>query len=150
VVDVAAIHAMLFGATVHSLGRAADMGVLELVGSRDEAISVHLQCPFRVRRSHAIIVGSRDMRFPQSGAGADAFDNFATVFDDRAERLTAVLGHRRPVVQDVLVSALGDLTITWPSDYSLDAFSDSSGRLEAWRVLTRGGEHHVFPQVEGM
>ncbi len=92
-----------------------------------------------------MIVGSRDMNFPLKGSQPEAFDNFSTVFDDRAERLTAILGHRRPVVDNVIVDGLGDLMIAWTPDYSLNAFVNTSGRVESWRVLIKGGEHHVFP-----
>jgi hypothetical protein len=144
VVDAEAVRALLVGATIRSLGRAAGMGVLELVGD-GQVIGVHLQCPFRVQRGDAVIVGSRDMDFPLKGSRSEAFDNFATVFDDRAGRFTAILGHRKPVVEDVVVGGSGDLVITWSPDYSLNAFVDSSGRVESWRALVRGGEHHVFP-----
>ncbi|XVU28295.1 hypothetical protein ACQPZJ_14995 [Actinoplanes sp. CA-054009] len=144
-VDAESIRALLIGATVRSLGRATGMGVLELVGAGDEVIGVHLQCPFRVQRSDAVIIGSRDMNFPLKGRQSEAFDNFATVFDDRAGRLTAILGQRRPVVENVLVDKLGNLVIAWNPDYSLNAFVDTSGRVESWRVLIRGGEHYVFP-----
>lgn len=145
VADAESIRALLIGATVRSLGRATGMGVLELVGKGGEAIGVHLQCPFRVQRSDAVIVGSRDMNFPLKGRQPEAFDNLSTVFDDRAGRLTAILGHRQPVVEKVIVGELGDLVIAWTPDYSLKAFVDTSGRVESWRVLIRGGEHHVFP-----
>lgn len=144
-VDAESIRALLIGATVRSLGRATGMGVLELVGEGGEVIGVHLQCPFRVQRSDAVIIGSRDMNFPYKGHQSEAFENFSTVFDDRAGRLTAILGQRRPVVENVLVDELGDLVIAWTPDYSLNAFVDTSGRVESWRVLIRGGEHHVFP-----
>ncbi|MEU8229455.1 hypothetical protein AB0C12_07590 [Actinoplanes sp. NPDC048967] len=121
------------------------MGVLELVGAGGEAVGVHLQCPFRVQRGDGVIVGSRDMRFARTGSQPEAFDNFSTVYDDRAGQLTAILGHRRPVVEDVTVGERGDLAVTWHPGYSLRAFVDSSGRVESWRVLVRGGPHHVFP-----
>jgi hypothetical protein len=145
VVDAESIRALLTGATVQSLGRATNMGVLELVGEGGEVIGVHLQCPFRVQRSDAVIIGSRDMNYPVKGRQSEAFDNSSTVFDDRAGRLTAIFGQRRPVVENVLVGELGDLMIAWTPDYSLNAFIDTSGRVESWRVLIRGGVHHVFP-----
>jgi len=145
VVDAEAVRALLIGATIRSLGRAAGMGVLELAGQDGQVIGVHLQCPFRVQRSDAVIVGSRDMDFPLKGSRSEAFENFSTVFDDRARRVTALMGHRKPVVEDVIMGGLGDLVITWSPDYSLNAFVDSSGRVESWRALVKGGEHHVFP-----
>ena len=85
------------------------------------------------------------MNYGLKGAGPKAFDEFATVYDQRARLLSEMLGQKTHTIHDVRVSDLGDLTLTWLPEYSLTAYIDTSGRLESWRVLVKGGEHQVFP-----
>ncbi|MFF0591396.1 hypothetical protein ACFYWD_36145 [Streptomyces sp. NPDC003781] len=136
---------ILTGAAVHSVGRAADMGVIAFDGPRGEEVMAHLQCPFRIVQDGAVVLGSADMRYAQMGAGERAFDEFGTVFDARAAKLTALLGQARPRFAGVTVGAAGGLTVTWEPSFRLEAFPDCSGSIEAWRVLVRGGAHHGFP-----
>jgi hypothetical protein len=142
------IAGILTGAAVRSVGRAADMGVLEFDGpdgSSGEEVMAHLQCPFRIVQDGTIVLGSADMRYAQKGAGEQAFDEFRTVFDARAAKLTALLGQARPRVVGVSVGTAGELAVTWEPAFRLEAFPDCSGQMEAWRVLLRGGAHHGFP-----
>lgn len=140
------VRRLLDGAVVRDIGRALDMGVVEFRGARNgEDLSTHLQCPFRILHDGHVVLGSRDMRYPQQGAGADAFDAFETVYDARAERLNGLLAERPPRVENVHVGEAGDLVMAWGSGFSLEVFPDCSGRIEAWRDLARGGAHHGYP-----
>ncbi|ANB10668.1 hypothetical protein SAM40697_6715 [Streptomyces ambofaciens] len=139
------IAGILTGAAVRSVGRAADMGVVEFDGPQGEEVMAHLQCPFRIVQDGTIVLGSADMRYAQMDAGERAFDEFRTVFDARAAKLTALLGQARPRVVGVTVGTAGELTVTWEPAFRLEAFPDCSGKTEAWRVLLRGGAHHGFP-----
>ncbi|GAA3818179.1 hypothetical protein ACFS5L_04510 [Streptomyces phyllanthi] len=139
------IAAILTGAVVRSVGRAADMGVVEFDGPRGETVMAHLQCPFRIVQDGTIVLGSADMRYAQKGAGPKAFEEFRMIFDARATKLTAILGELHPTVDDVTVGEAGELTVSWEPAFRLVAFPDCSGRIEAWRVLVRGGAHHGFP-----
>jgi hypothetical protein len=139
------IASILTGAAVRSVGRAADMGVVEFDGPRGEEVMAHLQCPFRIVQDGTIVLGSADMRYAQKDAGEQAFDEFRTVFDARAAKLTALLGQTRPRVVGETVGTAGELTVTWEPAFRLEAFPDCSGQMEAWRVFLRGGVHHGFP-----
>ncbi|MEY9993609.1 hypothetical protein ABIE67_005641 [Streptomyces sp. V4I8] len=136
---------LLTGAEVVSVGRAVDMGVIEFAGPHGEVAMVHLQCPFRIVWSGRLVLGSRDMRYDQPGAGPDAFDRFATVYDGRAATLNDALAQAHPTVTAVTVGPAGSLTVTWDPEFRLEAFPDCSGKVEAWRAFVRGGEHHGFP-----
>lgn len=136
---------VLTGAVVRSVGRAADMGVVEFTGPQGETVMAHLQCPFRIVQDGKIVLGSKDMRYPQKGAGAQAFDEFRTVFDARATALNGILGKLSPSVDGVTVGEGGELTVSWAPAFRLAVFPDCSGRIEAWRVFVRGGAHHGFP-----
>ncbi|UXY29354.1 hypothetical protein [Streptomyces sp. HUAS TT20] len=136
---------LLKGAVVGSVGRAADMGVVEFAGPEGQALAVHLQCPFRILQDENLVLGARDMTYPQKGEGPDAFERFATVYDVRAETLNQMLAALRPSVTAVTVGPAGVLAVAWEPGFRLEAFPDCSGRVEAWRVLERGGEHYGFP-----
>ncbi|MET9592316.1 hypothetical protein ABZY45_15380 [Streptomyces sp. NPDC006516] len=140
-----AITTLLEGAVVRSVGRAADMGVIEFAGSAGEKVMVHVQCPFRIAHEGKTVLGSADMRYAQKGAGATAFDEFRTVYDARAATLDGVLGQLRPTVDAVTVGEAGEFTVTWAPGFRLTVFPDCSGAMEAWRVLVPGGAHHGFP-----
>ncbi|MEV0688799.1 hypothetical protein [Streptomyces sp. NPDC050388] len=136
---------LLTNGVVRSVGRAADMGVVEFDGRGGEKLMAHLQCPFRITQDGKIVLGSRDMRHAQKGAGANAFDELRTVFDARAATLNGILEQLRPSVDGVSVGKAGELTVSWAPAFQLTAFPDCSGQVEAWRVFVRGGVHHVFP-----
>ncbi|MFF4549058.1 hypothetical protein ACFY1J_33300 [Streptomyces sp. NPDC001406] len=136
---------LLEGAVVGSVGRAVDRGVVEFAGPEGQVLMVHLQCPFRILQGGKLILGLQDMTYPQKGAGPDAFDRFATVYDARAETLNRGLAALRPPVTAVTVGPAGALAVTWEPGFRLEAFPDCSGRVEAWRAFARGGEHYGFP-----
>ncbi|MFE5244691.1 MULTISPECIES: hypothetical protein [unclassified Streptomyces] len=140
-----AVTGLLEGAVVRSVGRAADMGVVELESPSGETVMIHAQCPFRVVHEGRTLLGSADMRFARKGAGDSAFDDFRTVYDARAETLNKVLGQLRPRVDDVAVGEAGELALSWAPAFRLALFPDCSGAMEAWRVFVRGGAHHGFP-----
>ncbi|GAA2278722.1 hypothetical protein GCM10010415_53790 [Streptomyces atrovirens] len=136
---------ILTGTVAHSVGRAVDMGVVEFHGPDGEEVMVHVQCPFRIVHDAKTVLGSADMRYAQKGAGPRAFDEFRMIYDARTATLNRVLGELRPSVGGVTVGEAGELTVSWEHAFRLEAFPDCSGRIEAWRVLVRGGAHHVFP-----
>lgn len=136
---------MLEGATIDSVGRAVDMGVIELTGARGESVRIHVQCPFRILGGGTVFLGSHDMRYPQRDAGPDAFDEFTTMYDKHAAALNTVLGQLRSRVSAVTFGRAGHLAVDGEQGLRLEAFPDCSGPVEAWRVLVRHGEHFGFP-----
>ncbi|MGI5484699.1 hypothetical protein [Streptomyces lavendofoliae] len=139
------VRRLLTGAVLHSVGRAADMGVLELTGEQGEDIALHVQCAFRVLHDGQILVGSRDMTYVRGGADPDAFDNFATAYDDRAALLNRVLGGARPQIETVLQGPAGALALKATRGFSVEVFPDRSATEESWRAFTRGGQHYGYP-----
>jgi hypothetical protein len=144
-IHVDEITRILTGTIVRSVGRAVDMGVVEFDGLQGETVMVHMQCPFRIVRHGRILLGSADMRYAQKDAGPQAFDEFRMIYDAQTTTFNRVLGELRPSVDSVTVGRSGELTVSWEQAFRLEVFPDCSGRIEAWRVLVRGGAHHVFP-----
>ncbi len=85
------------------------------------------------------------MGYAPKGAGAAAFDEFRMIYDARAAALDAVRARLRPRIDAVRVGEAGGLTVSRQHAFRLVAFPDGSGRIEAWRVLVRGGAHRGFP-----
>ncbi|WP_215456229.1 hypothetical protein [Streptomyces sp. ATCC 21386] len=144
--QTARVRGLLQGATVRSVGRAADLCTVEFTGLQGEELRAHIQCPFRILQEGKVILGSRDMRYPQRGAGPDAFDHFETIYDARAAKLNGIIDQLRPTVTDVAFGAGGHLAVTWRPAFRIEAFPDCSGAVEAWRVFTRGGPHYGYPE----
>ncbi|GAA5039840.1 hypothetical protein [Actinopolymorpha pittospori] len=144
--EMTEIRQLLQGATVRSVGRAADMSVVEFISLRGEAVNAHMQCPFRIVQQGTIIMGSRDMTYPQRGAGVEAFDQFKTIYDSRAATLNGILEQLRPAVAGVIFGDAGYVALEWDPGFRAEIFPDCSGTVEAWRVSVRGGLHYGFPQ----
>jgi len=144
--QMAEIQRLLQGARVHAVGRAVDMGVVEFARLYGDAIYLHIQCPFRILQEGMVILGSRDMRYAQKGAGSEAFEQFRTVYDSRAATLDGIFERHRPAVVEVSFGDFGHLAVGWEHGFRIEVFPDCSGRIEAWRVFLRGGPHYGFPQ----
>ncbi|GAA2439842.1 hypothetical protein GCM10010273_16940 [Streptomyces lavendulocolor] len=136
------VRRLLTGAVLRSVGRAADMGVLELAGGQGEDLALHIQCAFRVLHDGQVLLGSRDMTYARGGTEPDAFD---TLYDDRAALLSRVLGGARPQVETVLQGPAGALTLEASRGFRVDVLPDRSGTEESWRAFTRGGQHYGYP-----
>ncbi|MFF7160706.1 hypothetical protein ACFZBP_04800 [Streptomyces sp. NPDC008086] len=136
---------ILRGAVARSVGRAVDMGIVEFHGPDGEEAMIHMQCPFRIVRNGRILLGSKDMRYAQKGAGPHAFDEFRMIYDARTVTLNGVLGQLHPRVDGVTVGETGELTVNWEQGFRLEVFPDCSGNIEAWRAFVRGDAHYGFP-----
>ncbi|MFF3849384.1 hypothetical protein [Streptomyces sp. NPDC002328] len=140
------VRRLLTGAVIRSVGRAADMGVLELTGEHGEELAVHIQCAFRVLHDGQVILGARDMAYVRNGvAGEGAFDAFATLYDDRAALLDRVLAGARPQVETVRRGPAGALSLEATRGFLVEILPDRSGVEESWRAFTRGGRHYGYP-----
>jgi hypothetical protein len=87
----------LVGSRQVRIGRSVDILLFELDKESPagvERFKPHTQCPVRLRRDAAALVGSYDTHRPaDDGADRDtAFDTFTTVYDERAREIEA---HRR-------------------------------------------------------
>lgn len=144
--EAESVRRLLGGARLRSVGRAADMGVLALTGAGGEDVALHVQCPFRVVHGDRVMLGSGDLRYVRDGvAEEEAFDAFATRYDDRAADLNRVLDGDGPVVGNVVLGPGGSLTLEAGRELRIEVVPDRSGRDECWRAFVRGGPHHGYP-----
>ncbi|WP_238162025.1 hypothetical protein, partial [Kribbella antibiotica] len=98
---------MLVGTVGASVTRTLDMGEVGFLCADGDEVRWHLQCPFRVVHDRAVILGSADMLYPETGDRAQAFAEQATVFDARAKLVTEILEGMSPKVVGVEVGTAG-------------------------------------------
>jgi hypothetical protein len=104
---------------------------------------LHVQCAFRFRVGHNLVVASRD-RYEVIDGG-DTWDRRgANLLDVRMEQLVA--GHCPINVTAVRATLTGDVTIELGPELILEVWVDDSSSDEHWRFFKRGDEspHVVF------
>ncbi|MDX6739264.1 hypothetical protein [Actinocorallia sp. A-T 12471] len=139
---------LLHGAVAQGVGRATDLGIVEFLSSTGDEICIHIQCPFRFLHESKIILGSDDLSYPgKRPAEGDEDPSKNTMFDTRAIAMTGFLGRFRPTVTSATVADGGFFSVAMSNSFQLQIFPDSSsGKVEMWRVFTRGSDEHFgFP-----
>jgi hypothetical protein len=142
----AAVDDLLMGSSFRAITRAANMGMIEFLNPQGSIVAVHIQCPYRILQGRKVILGSGDMNFAEAGAGAEAFDQFGTVFDSRVAVLNDILKKASPKVLQIVFADSGWVALECSGTFVLEIFPDCSGKVEAWRVFERGrAEHYGYP-----
>lgn len=128
---------ILNGATVIGFGRAVDMGIIDFSKKSLEKLSLHVQCPFRVHGNGHVLLGSNDMRYPKRGADRITyFDTFDSMFDSGTGIVNNLIGESAPIVTSVVLGSVGTLSVFLSQTLTIEAFPNSSGRMEMWRLVT--------------
>jgi len=146
--ELAAGLAALVTARVTDFGRTLNMAEVGFL--RNGVVTrMHAQCPFRVVRGELILFGSVDMNYPidPQADSVVAFDEYATMFDRNARKLTALVAETEYFVESAVLGAAGMVTLTLNNSIAIEVLPASTGRLvEQWRLFERGSDvHHVFP-----
>jgi hypothetical protein len=149
----------LSGKTLWRCLRAADMATFAF-GERRKSVTgrggpreigewaLHVQCAWRILQGDRIIVGDRDLAYPENYQQEDPIpDEFDwDVSPNRRDQLLASLfmGHAF-VVRSIEVGAIGSLSIRLTEGLSLDIFPNDSVSKEYWRLFEpdKGGLHFV-------
>ena len=154
--------APLIGLPLRSIGRAADMLWVHF-GEWREVPSIrggthtvgewalHVQCPWRITRPPAILVGRGDCYYE---AASDEPFNWETSdesrFDREAMPLNDEFENSPPLVEAVDVDAVGGFCLRLTRGYRFEIFPDvtSDSVSEHWRLFRPGSEesHFVFPK----
>ncbi|MEV6902172.1 hypothetical protein [Amycolatopsis sp. NPDC051372] len=117
--------------------------------------AIHAQCPFRVVHGDVILLGSRDMDWPEV-RGADrgeAFDSFTTMYDVRAASLTSSFAKADFRVAGAEIGTGGQLiveAVTGSDSIRIEVIPVSSGpKVESWRLFAVGDndDHFVYPEA---
>jgi hypothetical protein len=150
---------VLIGEPLWSSGRAADLewfhfGQRRTVkGFRGEAKEVgahalHVQCAWRIRHGHQVVVGNSDLYVPheESGDQQENFDWEVLGASRRDKRIAELFQNetRQFVVQQVQVGDAGSFTIILNSDYALDVFPNDSLSNEHWRMFKPSSDEPHF------
>ena len=139
------------GLPLWASGRGADMQWFAF-GNQRQAVShsgtsravgdysLHVQCPWRIVRGDAIVVGSRDLYYPADET-AEVPPEFDYDYDGmktrRDRRVDALLENATTayIVTDVRVGAAGAFQIHLDEGYALEEFPDDSAEAEDWRFF---------------
>ena len=162
--------APLVGLPLWAVGRSADLLWLQFGGRRRVAgedggeqevgeLALHIACPWRLRDSERILVGSGDLLTPADPAeDLETFDwgePGASWLDVRLGELQAADATAPPVVEAVAGDALGGLRLALSGGRTLEAFPNATptGHVatEFWRLLRpAGGEPHFVVGTFGV
>jgi hypothetical protein len=151
----------LIGKEMWGPRRAADMATFQF-GRRNPVVTVsgqesqvgdyalHAQCPWRIVKGHAVVVGNQDLYYPaqydEAESVADSF-NWDTEPSRRDRLLNALFGDGSKdfVVQGVDVGTGGTMRIEFDQGLALELFPADSLSHEHWRLFAtgEGGPHLV-------
>jgi hypothetical protein len=139
---------VLVGKTVWRFRRAANMAMFD-IGERITVPSttgpkefgewaLHIQCAWRIALPDRVLVGSRDINYPEDHAADDPvpedfdWDRSATRLDRVAKFLFDSISCR---IQRIRSGSAGRLQFDLEEDMSLEVFPDDSLSLENWRLF---------------
>lgn len=119
--------------------------------------SLHIQCPWRIRKRNKIIVGYGDRSHP---SGDDLYKKISenepdkignNQFDQRTLKLINDHEQSPLMVRCVKSDAVGSIHITFNQGYILDVFPSSSVCTEHWRLFRPDSEEdHFVVTCEGV
>lgn len=155
--------AVLTGEPFWGSARAADMEMFAFgpkISVRDRhgrdvmksEFGLHVQCPWRLERDAAIVVGSWDLYVLASGGEPESnFDWQAQGSNRRDVLLEGFFRKWTPSVERVEASAVGDLSLFLTQGFRLAVFPvASAGQSEHWRLLRVASEDpHVVLRTDG-
>lgn len=159
----------LIGLPLWSIGRAGGLVWFAFGVERREVLlrkgrkkivseySLHLQCPWRIRKRSKIIVGYGDRSYP---SGDDPYKEFLETEPDKIgnnqldqRTLKLIMDHKQSplIVRSVKSDASGGIYIAFNQGYSLDVFPSSSLSTEYWRFFKPASEEdHFVVTCEGI
>ncbi len=97
--------------------------------------AIHIQCPFRFKNEHRILLGSDDLYISNNeDCFVDLGEKDTSLFDDKIEIMKSELVDQ--VVEDVVVNNIGDLEIVL-ANFSISVFVTCSdeNEQENYRIL---------------
>jgi hypothetical protein len=147
----------LVGTRLTKIRRVANIVIVMFRPDEGVDYTIHAQCPFRVMHGDVILLGSYDMHHPK-GRGVDsdeAFENFTTMYDVRAEFLTSRFAEDDFRVASAELGPGGLLAVEavdGSDSIRLEVIPMSSGpKVESWRLFAtdKSSEHYVYPEAAG-
>jgi hypothetical protein len=157
--EIQNVISVLVGMPLWSLGRAADLAWFQFGGPKvvkgwqgkekkevgDYAL--HVQCPWRIRLGHSIVVGRGDIFCTPEEANEPTRSDFDWQKGNRFDRVVQELfknESRRFIVQTVEAGEAGSLAIGLNDGYKLEIFPHDSESGEHWRFFKPHTEEHHF------
>jgi hypothetical protein len=135
------LHVLHFGSSQTRTTRA---GVIVDVG----AVTLHLQCAWRIVTDHRVVVGSGDRLIPRSNPEVIPEDFSwnepnATLCDEKLEEWLRAHEAAPLVVTAVTTQVGGAFVVHFGDSTTLEVFPDGSVG-EQWRIIDANRQHNVF------
>jgi hypothetical protein len=155
---------VLIGLSLLRAGRAADLAWFEFGrpqkkimrdGSAKELgeFALHVQCSWRIRSAHEIVVASQDLYYPPGDSSEipDGFDWDVPNGNRRDQRMSSWIQQHASnplTVTAIRADQVGSVELSFADDYVLDVFPDDSlsdTHSERWRFfrLYKDTKHFV-------
>lgn len=124
------------------IGRASDMcWIIFASGNSQEHYSLHLQCPWRIRRGNNILLSNLDIYELAVEDGQEEWDDKEkNLFDEIIVWQDKWKGKK---VEKIIVTEVYDLKIFLSDAFVIECFVNDS-RGECWRFFQKGKEHLVI------
>ena len=125
-----------------------------IFGSKDDTeidvfYSLHLQCPWRIRKGNTIVLSNLDIyELPSEVLTVDEEwdDKKRNLFDEKVDSFLK-LGEKK--VDDVSITAMNDLAIFLSDSSIIECFVNDL-KYECWRFFKKGDKRHLVVTGEGI
>lgn len=127
---------------IFDIGRASDMcWIIFTSGDSQEYYSLHLQCPWRIRKENNILLSNLDIYELSMDYGEECEwdDKKKNVFD---EIIIQQDKWKDKKVEKIIVTEVYDLKIILSDIIVIECFVNHS-RDECWRFFKKGGKEHL-------
>jgi hypothetical protein len=117
--------------------------------------SLHVQCPWRIRRGRVVLVASEDRLYPVSADSERNFDEIGSnLWDQKMEVLRKQLRLESVRVETICADSVGGLTLRCSSSIVVEIFPASSAvgdaYAEHWRFFETNVSRHVVLRPAGL
>lgn len=128
---------------IYDIGRAADMcWIIFSSGSSQEYYSLHLQCPWRIRKKDDILLSDLDIyeiSMENKDEDEEWDDKKRNIFDEK------IIWHGKwkgVKVENITVTEVYDLKIFLSDSSVIECFVNDL-RYECWRFFKQGAKEHL-------
>ena len=138
---------------IYDVGRTSDMCWF-IFGSKhdrekDVFYSLHLQCPWRIRKGNTIVLSNLDIyELPSEVLATDKVwaDTKRNLFDEKAESFLKSGGKK---VDSVFITEMNDLAIFLSDSSIIECFVNDL-KYECWRFFKKGDKQHLVVTGAGI
>ena len=140
----------LLGLKLYNIGRASDMCWMIFSSEKEDIFySLHLQCPWRIRKKNNLLLSNLDIYELSSNlvmSGEEWDDSKKTLFDEKVEKLSFI---NKIKIDNIVIKEMNDLSILLSDSSVIECFVNDS-QYECWRFFKKGDEQHLVVTGQGI